>query len=265
MTKNARIEMPQKKSFIVVGATGEIGTSIVKNLVNYIEGIFLIGRKKRKLSSLCKSISPKCNVVTLKIPDNISKSKANSIINAAFAKLPLCSGMVVCVGNNMPANFVLISKKEWERIHYVNLTLPFYFIQSFIKASKKIEYQNRPVIVILSSIAGTIGFPNAAAYCSAKHGIIGIVRSVASEFPESNLKIYAVCPGLIYTKSLLNNIKYQATRTGEHPQSILLRLLKHKSIKYWLSKDQIGNYVSQLMIGNMKFRTGKIILLSHKQ
>jgi NAD(P)-dependent dehydrogenase (short-subunit alcohol dehydrogenase family) len=61
-------------------------------------------------------------------------------------------------------------------------------------------------IINITSILGQVGFRNSAAYCSAKHGIVGLTQTAALEYGTQNIRVNAVAPGFIKTPMLETNL-----------------------------------------------------------
>lgn len=167
----------------------------------------------------------------------------NSIQNM-FAQIIKHMGKIDCAFNNAgieggPGNTVDCTIENWQKTIDTNLRGIWLCMKNEIPLMLK---SGGGAIVNCSSIAGLVGFQNSPAYVASKHAVLGLTKTAALEFAKNNIRVNAVCPGVIETP-MINRITHDDPRARKELEDSepMGRLGKPEEIAaavLWLCSDQ---------------------------
>ncbi|RLJ37982.1 SDR family NAD(P)-dependent oxidoreductase [Acidovorax sp. 106] len=114
-------------------------------------------------------------------------------------------------GQAESAPFAKMDEALWRRMLDVNLTGTMLCTQAVLPGMLQAGWGR---IVNVASTAGQVGYAYVAAYCAAKHGVIGLTRSLALELAAKGITVNAVCPGYTETDIVRDSIARVVAKTG---------------------------------------------------
>lgn len=130
------------------------------------------------------------------------------------------------------------SIEAWNKVIQTNLSGTFYCMHYEIS---EMLNNGGGVIVNMASALGLVGFKNASAYVTSKHGIIGLTKNAALEYGKQNIRANAVSPGHAYTPimdKLLQNEEFAKSLIEQYPTGRLGTIEEIIDLIIWLSSDK---------------------------
>lgn len=137
---------------------------------------------------------------TLDVTDLASCEQAVDAVLDAFGQLDLLVNNAGIVGSGPIDDFDVA---EWDRIFAVNTRGIFLMTRAALPALRRSE---NAAVINTASIAGKKGYPNMSAYCGSKFAAIGITQSLAAELAKDNIRVNALCPGMVGTAMWLEHL-----------------------------------------------------------
>jgi NAD(P)-dependent dehydrogenase (short-subunit alcohol dehydrogenase family) len=178
---------------VVTGAARGIGEAIVRHLAD--DGRVIVG-VDLDLDGLEATIASLPGEGHLALAGNAAdEDLLQAACDAAVAAGGQLDAFVANAGLARPGDSVKYSRASWEELLTVNLTAPFLGARAARRAMT-----NGGSIVMISSINALLGMGGRAAYCAAKAGVLGLVRSLAVEWAPDGVRVNSVAPGTIETE-----------------------------------------------------------------
>ncbi|MFE9249563.1 SDR family NAD(P)-dependent oxidoreductase [Streptomyces sp. NPDC007088] len=200
-TTDYSTEFAGQSAFVTGGASG-IGLATARRLGQAGARVVLADYNKdgaEQAAATLKGEGVEAAAVAVDVTDAASVEAAVRFTVDTFGGLDLAVNNAGISGDSRPTGEYPV--EGWDRVVATNLSGVFYGLRYEIPV---MEAAGRGAIVNTASILGSVGFPQAAAYSAAKHGVIGLTKTAALEYAAKGVRINAVGPGFIETPLLKN-------------------------------------------------------------
>lgn len=200
MTLNGR------HALVTGGGTG-IGLAIARALAAEGAEVTITGRRQAVLDEAAGG-ADRLFPAAMDVTDG--DAVARVVAGAAAARGPVA----ICVANAGIAEGRSIYKTDlefWRQVMAVNLDGAMLTIRESLKTLAAPGWGR---VIAVSSVAGTKGLKGAAAYSASKHGVIGLIRSLAQDFAGRGVTFNALCPAYVETDIIARNVVAIRKRAG---------------------------------------------------
>ena len=194
-----------RHALITGGGTG-IGAAAAAHLHAAGAKVSLLGRRMEPLQQTAERVSGYAVACDVTRPEQIRQAFGEArTINGPIEML------IVNAGIAESAPFQKMTRESWDKIIATNLTAAFDCAQVGIQDLLASENGR---LVFVASVASLRGVPYAAHYAASKHGLLGLMRSLAAEYAKTNLTVNAVCPGYVDTPMTDQSVARVSQITG---------------------------------------------------
>ena len=181
---NSCMEKLNGKKIIVAGATGGIGSSLVKLLVQSGAEVFITGRNNEKLSNIAAANGiPPSHFLAVDISDG---PQMELLASTVLHQVGTPDILINLAGIGIIKPMEQLSLDDFSRSIQTNLVGAFLFVKSFLTAMKEAK---KGLIINVPGVLGKVPMAGAAAYSASKYGIVGMMQSIREELKRTEIRI----------------------------------------------------------------------------
>lgn len=257
----ARLRQLEGLHAVVTGGGKGIGAAIADALAAEGVHLSLMGRTMATLLQHAEGLRSSHGVRASALVVDVGDPAA---VARTFAAAVAESGPVqILVNNAGQADAALVGEitlESWERTMRVNLTGPLLCIQQVLPGMIAARAGR---IVNVASTAALKGYPQVAAYCASKHGVLGLTRALAAETARDGITVNAVCPG--YTddtdmcRTAIDNIRRSTGKSEAEARALLAKGSPRGSL---IAPREIADTVAWLCSPGASAITGQAIAVA---
>lgn len=251
---------PTARRVLVTGATRGIGAAIAQALAGAGWHVTLAGRSRAALEEvratlpITEGLAHDCVELDVTDADSVAR---------AFAEVHAKGGALQALVNNAGAvetgPLARLAHDSWDRMLAVNLTGVFLCTQAAL-APMMAARAGR--IVTIASTAAQKGYAYCTAYAAAKHGVLGMTRSLALEVAAQGISVNAVCPGYTDTAIVRDGVARIVAATGRDASDALATFSHASALKRLVHPDEVAATVRWLCADAPAAFTGQALSVS---
>lgn len=236
----------ENKTVLITGATSGIGQAAAILFAREGAKVVGTGRRLEDGERTVKSIQDEGGKAAFLRADVSKAADCEAMVRCA---LSFGGSLDIAINNasinKTPCAIADMAEQDWDELMGIDLKGVFLSMKHEIPAMK-----SGGVIVNVSSVGGLVGTAGIAAYCAAKHGVVGLTRGAALDYAASGVRINAICPGATETPMFNTWIQDPQVHKG---------VLQKTPIGRFASPAEMARAILALASDDMSFMVGQAV------
>lgn len=203
---------------LVTGAGRGIGRAIAVRLSSEGYAVALTARSADQLAETAAACPGPTHLIEADITDGTAIERLFTETEAALGPVDV---LIANAGAGTSAPVAKTTDEQWQQMLDINLTAPFRCVR---RALPSMLERGHGRVIVVASVASKVGEPYISAYTASKHGVLGLVRSAATETARTGVTVNALCPGYVdtpMTDATVGGITDKTGRTADEARAIL--------------------------------------------
>jgi short-subunit dehydrogenase len=178
------METIKNKNILIIGATGGIGSEVVKLLKSSGANIFITGRNENKLNQI--AVQYQIEESCCYIGDLTQKENIVQLTQKYFNQYATIDVLINASGIGIIKSSEQLTEEDFLQTLMLNLFSPFMIIKSFLPSMKETK---KGLIIHVPGVLGKVPMLGSAAYSASKYGLVGMLQSIREEIKRTEIRI----------------------------------------------------------------------------
>lgn len=209
----------KNKVVLITGAAGGIGRAMAKRFVTEGARVAIADLNGEQAKITSAELGGKTLAVSMDVTDEAS-------VNNGVAEVVSNWGTVDVLISNAGVQIVHRTEdfpfSEWKKMLAIHLDGAFLTTKACLPHMYK---QKSGTVILMGSVHSKLASPLKSAYVTAKHGLIGLARTLAKEGAEYGVRANVICPGFVKTPLVEKQIPEQAARLGISEEDVVKKIM----------------------------------------